>query len=45
MLRAVSIVGVQGKMFVPHLLKEFKPISAIGEEGDSNFIPSRPGFV
>ena len=31
MLRAVSVVGVEGKMFVPHLLKEFKEISAVGE--------------
>jgi len=45
MLRAVSVVGVQGRMFVPHLLKEFKPISAIGEEGEASFVPSRQGFV
>lgn len=45
MLRAVSVVGVQGRMFVPHLLKEFKPISAIGEEGEASFVPSRRGFV
>ena len=44
MLRAISVVGVQGRMFVPHLLKEFKPIGAIGEEGSSNFVPMRPGF-
>ncbi|HEX8370186.1 MAG TPA: penicillin-binding protein 2 [Pyrinomonadaceae bacterium] len=31
MLRAVSVVGVEGKMFVPHLLKEFKEIGAVGE--------------
>ena len=45
MLRAVSSVGVQGKMFVPHLLKEFKPIDAIGEEGDKSYVPARPGFT
>ncbi|MBA2607260.1 MAG: penicillin-binding protein 2 [Acidobacteria bacterium] len=45
MLRAISVVGVQGRMFVPHLLKEFKPISAIGEEGEASFVPSRQGFV
>ena len=44
MLRAVSSVGVEGKMFVPHLLKEFKPVSAIGEEGEPNFIPARSSF-
>lgn len=31
MLRAVSSVSVQGRMYVPHLLKEFKPIDAIGD--------------
>jgi penicillin-binding protein 2 len=36
MLRAVSAVSMQGKMYVPHLLKEFKEISAVG-----NF-PARP---
>lgn len=44
MLRAVSSIGVKGKMYVPHFLKEFKPIGAIGEESDSAFIPARQGF-
>ena len=44
MLRAVSIVGVQGKMFVPHLLKEFKSIGAVGEEGDLNYVPAKSNF-
>lgn len=44
MLRAVSTVGVQGRMYVPHLMKEFKSINAIGEEGDKNYIPPRNGF-
>jgi penicillin-binding protein 2 len=44
MLRAVSVVGVQGKMFVPHLLKEFKPIGAIGEEGNPNYVPAKMSF-
>jgi penicillin-binding protein 2 len=44
MLRAVSSIGVQGKMFHPHFLKEFKPIGAIGEPGDNNYIPPREGF-
>lgn len=44
MLRAVASIGVQGKMFVPHFLKEFKPIGAIGEQGDKNYIPPRAGF-
>jgi penicillin-binding protein 2 len=44
MLRAIASVGVGGKMFHPHFLKEFKPISAIGEEGDKSYIPAREGF-
>ncbi|HXH69535.1 MAG TPA: penicillin-binding protein 2 [Pyrinomonadaceae bacterium] len=44
MLRAVSSIGVEGRMYVPHLLKEFKPIGAIGEEDDPNYIPARAGF-
>jgi penicillin-binding protein 2 len=44
MLRAVSSVGVKGNMYVPHFLKEFKGIGAVGQEGDANFIPQRPGF-
>lgn len=31
MIRAVSSIGVQGRMYVPHLLKEFKQIDAIGD--------------
>lgn len=44
MLRAVSSVGVQGRMYVPHLLKEFKAIGAVGEEGDKNYVPPRAAF-
>ena len=44
MLRAVSSVGMRGKEYIPHFLKEFKPIGAVGEEGDIQYIPGRPGF-
>ncbi|HYP49945.1 MAG TPA: penicillin-binding protein 2, partial [Pyrinomonadaceae bacterium] len=44
MLRAVSVVGVEGRMYVPHLLKEFKEIAAVGEEGTSSYFPARPAF-
>ena len=44
MIRAVSSIGVQGRMYTPHFLKEFRSISAIGEEGDPSYIPSRDGF-
>ena len=36
MLRAVSSIGVKGKMYVPHLLKEFKEIGAVGDPNDPN---------
>lgn len=45
MLRAVSSVGMRGKEYIPHFLKEFKPIAAVGEEGDPNYIPAREGFT
>nr|MBA3334512.1 hypothetical protein [Acidobacteriota bacterium] len=44
MLRAVSSVGVEGRMYVPHLLKEFRAISPIGEEADKNYVPARAAF-
>jgi len=45
MLRAVSSVGMRGKEYIPHFLKEFKPIAAVGEEGDPNYIAARAGFT
>ncbi len=45
MLRAVSSVGMRGKEYTPHFLKEFKPIGAVGVEGDVNYIPPRAGFA
>jgi penicillin-binding protein 2 len=44
MLRAVSSVGVHGRMFTPHFLKEFRSIAAVGKEGDPIYIPAREGF-
>ncbi|HMT09332.1 MAG TPA: penicillin-binding protein 2 [Pyrinomonadaceae bacterium] len=44
MLRAVAAIGVRGKMFVPHFLKEFKPIAAVGTPGQSDYFEARPGF-
>ena len=44
MLRAVSVVGVQGKMFVPHLLKEFKAIGAVNKEGEPNYVAGKSSF-
>jgi penicillin-binding protein 2 len=36
MLRAIASISVKGRMYTPHLLKEFKEIAAIGD------FPSRP---
>jgi penicillin-binding protein 2 len=44
MIRAIASIGVQGRMYVPHFLKEFKAISAIGDEGKLGFFAERPGF-
>jgi penicillin-binding protein 2 len=44
MLRAISSIGVQGRMYTPHFLKEFKAIGPVGEEGDPNFVPGRQAF-
>jgi penicillin-binding protein 2 len=44
LLRAISSMGVRGKMFIPHFLKEFKPIGAIGNEGEMTYRPERTGF-
>jgi penicillin-binding protein 2 len=44
MLRAIASVGMRGREYTPHFLKEFRPIGAVGEEGDPNYIPSRAGF-
>lgn len=44
LLRAIASIGVKGKMYVPHFLKEFKPIGAIGNPGDATYVPDRPGF-
>ncbi len=38
MLRAVSSVGLGGKLYVPHLLKELKPV---GEPGEPEYRPGR----
>ena len=44
MLRAIASVGVGGRMYVPHFLREFRPIGAVGEPGSMTYIPPRDGF-
>ncbi|GIU82196.1 MAG: penicillin-binding protein 2 [Acidobacteria bacterium] len=39
MLRTIAAIGVQGKMYVPHLMKEIKEIGAVGA------FPARPGLT
>ena len=38
MLRAVAGIGMGGKLYIPHLLKEFK---AIGQPGEATYRPER----
>ena len=45
LLRAVASIGVKGRMYVPHLMREFKPIAAMGEEGSSGYFAERPGLT
>ena len=45
MLRAVASIGVKGNMYVPHFLKEFRAIRAVGEKGDIAYFPAKDGFT
>lgn len=45
LLRAIASIGVKGRMYTPHFLKEFKPVRAVGEEGDAAYRPPREGFT
>src|SRR5258705_4776497 len=46
LLRAHSAIGMKGKMFVPHLLKEVKPIAAVGNDSSgSDYRAARAGRV
>lgn len=44
LLRTIAAISV-GKMYVPHLLKEFKEVSAVGEPGSSTYRERRPAFT
>jgi penicillin-binding protein 2 len=44
MIRAIAAVGMSGKEYTPHFMKEFKPIGPVGQEGDIAYAPPRPGF-
>ena len=45
MLRAAASVGMRGKEYTPHFFREFKPVGAVGREGDVNYTPPREGFA
>ena len=42
LLRAHSAIGMKGKMFVPHLLKQVRSIAAVGDPSRSDYRPERP---
>ena len=44
MLRVISSIGVGGRLYTPHFLKEFRPIGEVGQPGDIAYIPARAGF-
>ena len=43
LLRAHSSIGMRGKMYIPHLLKEVRPIGAVGEPNTEDYRPERAG--
>jgi penicillin-binding protein 2 len=43
LLRAIASIGVKGKMYVPHFLKEIKPVRAVGNENQPSYRAARPG--
>jgi penicillin-binding protein 2 len=45
LLRAVASVGTDGKMYVPHLLKEMKEIGAVGDIDSGTYRDARPAKV
>ena len=43
LLRAHSAIGMAGKMYVPHLLKELRPVLEVGSDpSSSDYRPARP---
>ena len=42
LLRAHSAIGMDGKMYVPHLMKEIREIAAVGEPNTPDYRPARP---
>jgi penicillin-binding protein 2 len=42
LIRAHAAIGMKGKMYVPHLLKELRPIGAMGDPSRPEYRPERP---
>ena len=42
LLRAHSAIGMDGKMYVPHVMKEIREIAAVGDPGTPDYRPARP---
>ena len=42
LLRAHSAIGMGGKMYVPHLLKQVRETAAVGDPNSADYRPSRP---
>ncbi len=45
MIRAVSSIGVGGKLYVPHFMKEFKEIGAVGDKTSGNYVEGKPAIA
>jgi len=43
LLRAHSSIGMRGLMVVPHLMKEVRPIAAVGDANSTDYRPARDG--
>jgi len=42
LIRAHAAIGMKGKMYVPHLLKELRPIGAMGDPSRAEYRSERP---
>lgn len=45
LIRTISSISVGGAMYVPHLMKEFKAVPALSEEGMLDYRPARPALT
>jgi penicillin-binding protein 2 len=45
LLRAHSAIGMKGKMYVPHVLKEVRPVGAVGIPGTNDYRADRQGHT